>query len=155
MTKRRFPPPWTCLTICHAASSCRQVCVKYLVAPSALVLFLAVYGNSIAGPESSCGGHADSASCVNDTACQWVAAKSKCKKVKASQTSGKAKAAQPAKAKATQEPWKAETKLPYHDCSVHKGQGYCENDTANNCHWGDKSAQCLGPGKPDKVGHRK
>jgi hypothetical protein len=56
---------------------------------------------------------------------------------------------------ATQEPWQAETKLPYHDCSVHKGQGYCENDTANNCHWGDKSAQCLGPGKPDKVGHRK
>ena len=92
---------------------------------------------------------------MNDTACQWVAAKSKCKKVKASQTSGKAKAAQPAKAEAAQEPWKAETKLPYHDCSVHRSQSYCENDTANNCHWGDKSAQCLGPGKPDKVGHRK
>ena len=119
--------------------------VKYLVAPSALVLFLAVCGNSFAGPESSCVGHSDSASCENDAACQRVAAKSKCKKVNASEAPGKASAP----AQAAPEPGKAETKIPYQDCSVHKGEGYCENDTPNKCHWGHKSASCLAPGKAD------
>ncbi len=127
MTERRFP---------------------YLVAPSVLILFLASYGDCIAKSASSkCVSHTDQASCEAD-ACRWVAKKSQCKTAKAGEAPAKASPNSPIKA--APEPWKAETHIPFSDCSVHRSESYCENDTTNKCHWGDKSAQCLGPGKKDK-----
>jgi hypothetical protein len=132
-------------------SPCRMkstVSIKSFVASSVLILFLASYGDCIAKPApSKCVSHTDQASCEED-ACRWAAKKSQCKNAKAGKAPAKASPSSPIKA--APEPWKAETKIPFSDCSVHRSESYCENDTTNKCHWGTMSAQCLGPGRTDK-----
>jgi hypothetical protein len=123
--------------------------MKHLIAPLALILFLASYGDSIAkSPQISCVTNTNKASCEENTACQWAASKSKCKKVKASQASGTGKAAQPTKAK-TAHPAKAKADggpPPESGCNVHRSESYCENDTANKCHWDYKTIHCRAGG---------
>jgi hypothetical protein len=125
----------------HDRHSCARpiaIAMKQLLAPAALVLLLASCGSCIA---DDCHTYDDKKSCKNDKACKWNPKKSICD----SATKGQFTVPPPAG------PWEPKVERAPDPCTLLTGQGYCENDTADNCGWNRKKARCEAA-KPSSTG---
>jgi hypothetical protein len=108
--------------------------MKGLSVLPALLLFLVLCSSGLA---DDCDNYDDKRSCKKDTACKWNPKKNHCEPATQTQVT------------APPGPWDPKVEKAPSPCAMLTGQGYCENDTEDNCYWNYKRARCQAK-PPDK-----